>query len=105
MRQLDRQGCAVTTVPTGMDALELLAEIDFDLIVVDLQLAGMDGLDLIRKIRLKERSAKRTPVIVLTSAVSTAEEQSVVKAGADAYLSRPVQAVDLRRVLEASATR
>ena len=104
MRQLDRQGCAVTTVPTGMDALELLGEIDFDLIVMDLQLAGMDGLDLIRKIRLKERSAKRTPVIVLTSAVSTVEEQSVLKAGADAYLSRPVQAVDLRRVLEASAT-
>ena len=105
MRQLDRQGCAVTTVPTGMDALELLGEIDFDLIVMDLQLAGMDGLDLIRKIRLKERSAKRTPVIVLTSAVSTVEEQSVLKAGADAYLSRPVQAVDLRRVLEASAAR
>jgi signal transduction histidine kinase len=105
MRQLDRQGCAVTTVPTGMDALELLGEIDFDLIVMDLQLAGMDGLDLIRKIRLKGRSAKHTPVIVLTSAVSTAEEQSVLKAGADAYLSRPVQAVDLRRVLEAGATR
>ena len=53
VRQLDRQGCAVTTVPTGMEALELLPEIDFDLIVIDLQLAGMDGLDLIRKIRLK----------------------------------------------------
>ena len=44
-------------------------------------------------------------MIVLTSTVSAAEEQSVRKAGADAYLSRPVQAMDLRRVLEAGAAK
>jgi CheY-like chemotaxis protein len=104
LRHLDREGCEVTTVQTGPDALELLAGIDFDLIVMDVQAAGMDALKLIREIRFREGATKHTPLIVLAAAASITEEESVLSAGADAYLSQPVQAVDLRRVLEASAT-
>lgn len=105
MRHLDRQGCSMTAVPTGMDALEMLSDSDFDLIVMDFHTTGMDGLKLIREIRRNERSEKRTPMIVLTENPVPAEEQSVLNAGADAYLGRPVQAGDLRRVMEAAATR
>jgi signal transduction histidine kinase/ligand-binding sensor domain-containing protein/ActR/RegA family two-component response regulator len=102
--RLDLEGCDLTTVPSGAQALELLTGIDFELIVVDLKAAGMDALKLIREIRSRESSTKHTPLIVLTDAPSIAEEEGVLDAGADAYLSRPVQARDLRRVLQTSAT-
>jgi signal transduction histidine kinase/ligand-binding sensor domain-containing protein len=104
-RQLERQGCAVTTVPSGTDALNLLSGTEFDLIVMDLNRSGMDSVNLIREMRLKERSGRRIPIVVLTGAPSASEEEQVLAAGSDAYLSRPVQAGDLRRVLESTLAR
>jgi signal transduction histidine kinase/ligand-binding sensor domain-containing protein/ActR/RegA family two-component response regulator len=104
VRQLERQGCEVSTVPTSVDALELLSQSEFDLIVIDLERLGSEATGLIRDIRRGEDGLKHTPTIVLASRVSTREEEEVLNAGADAYLSRPVQALDLKRVLATSAT-
>jgi CheY-like chemotaxis protein len=104
MRQLERQGCEVSTVPTSVDALELLSQSEFDLIVIDLEMLGSEATGLLRDIRRREDGLKHTPTIVLASRASTREEEEVLNAGADAYLSRPVQALDLKRVLATSAT-
>ncbi len=104
MRHLERQGCAVTTVPSGADALELLEQTAFDLIVIDLELTGMNSLELVREIRSRAKGISRPSLIALTAKPTLAEEKKILSAGADAYLSRPVQAVDLRRVLQSSAT-
>jgi CheY-like chemotaxis protein len=103
VRQLERQGCAVTTVPTGIDALELLSKSEFDLIVMDFEMTGMDSIRLIRDIRLREVGLRHTPIIVLTSNTSEIEQAQVLRAGADAYMSRPVQMLELKRFLEANA--
>jgi CheY-like chemotaxis protein/GGDEF domain-containing protein len=104
MRQLERQGFAVTAVPDGREALELLQQLDFDIVLLDYQLLRADRLELIRDIRNGEKGGRRRPVIVLTTTPSETEEESVLKAGADAYLARPVQADDFKRFLETSAS-
>jgi len=79
-------GLAVDVACTGPDGAELGRQANYDLIVLDLMLPGMDGLAVLRTIRAKGQSA---PVLVLTA---VGEKTSIVKllnAGADDYIAKP----------------
>ena len=79
-------GWAVDVANNGLDGRELCQQADYDLVVLDLMLPGLDGAGVLRGIRAKGAG---TPVLVLTA---VAEKSSVVKllnAGADDYLAKP----------------
>ena len=79
-------GLAVDVARTGLDGVELGRQTNYDLIVLDLMLPGMDGLAVLKAIRAKGQTA---PVLVLTA---VGEKTSIVKllnAGADDYLAKP----------------
>jgi two-component system response regulator PhoP len=79
-------GLAVDVAATGLDAAELGRQTNYDLILLDLMLPGMDGLAVLKAIRAKGQTA---PVLVLTA---VGEKTSIVKllnAGADDYLAKP----------------
>ena len=79
-------GVAVDVAQTGVDGAELGRQANYDLIVLDLMLPGMDGLAVLKAIRAKGQTA---PVLVLTA---VGEKTSIVKllnAGADDYLAKP----------------
>ena len=91
---LSPKGCnwTLTEAETGFQALELLRTRDFDLVLVDLSLPGMNGLDLIRRIKA-EMSAVRVLVLSMH-----AEEQYALrafKAGADGYVTKDMAATEL----------
>lgn len=93
---------AVQAVPSGEEAVERLEDEQFDLVLMDVQLDGMSGLETIEKIRAFERSATRAdvPVAVLSGYSDAEQERKAKEAGADLYLLKPVDIEELKRLLE-----
>jgi len=89
---LNREGYNVTTTICGADALSAADEVDFDVVVLDMHMPGMSGIEVCR--RLKGRGG--IPVIFLTADDSEPSELGGLDAGGDEYLVKPVSA----RVIE-----
>jgi signal transduction histidine kinase/ActR/RegA family two-component response regulator len=89
---LERRGHTVTLADNGAAALKRAEERDFDVILTDVQMPEMDGLTAIRLLR--ERDAKRgtrTPVVVLTAHAMQGDRERFLAAGADGYITKPIQ--------------
>ena len=85
---LQRQGYQVRTAHNGVMALEMIATEQPHLILTDLMMPGMSGLELLQEIRQDERLSS-TPVILLTAKVDDETRIEGVEQGADAYLGKP----------------
>ena len=97
---LERQGFSVDWVLDGKEALERLKEKKYDIIILDLMLPSVDGLELCQKVR-QEGKNKETPIIVLTA---LGDEDTKVKgfaAGADDYVTKPFSVKELLARIEA----
>ncbi|TDV61257.1 response regulator transcription factor [Pseudomonas sp. LP_7_YM] len=90
---LNRQGYAVDWLADGRDAIHQGASEPYDLIVLDLGLPGLPGLEVLQKWRAGGLS---TPVLVLTARGSWAERIEGLKAGADDYLTKPFHPEELQ---------
>jgi DNA-binding response OmpR family regulator len=93
---LEERGHAVDFAADGVTGLHLAVVNDFDAIVLDLNLPGMDGLEVCRKLRQEAR--KQTPVLMLTARDALENKLEGFEAGADDYLVKPfaLQEVDAR---------
>ncbi len=91
-------GVKYTLVPGGHEALSLLAREQFDVVLMDLQMPGMDGKETTR--RLREDLKCEVPVVALSAYAQTEEKQKCLEAGMDAYLTKPVKEEDLFETLE-----
>jgi len=98
-RLLERAGCSVIAVPNGYDALAQMSHSEFDLILMDLQMPGMDGIEATRELRRREDGKRRSMVVMLSGSATAEDRERAKGAGADAYLLKPVQMDELRRVL------
>lgn len=78
----------------GIEALEKLALNQIDLIIADLNMPRMDGLELIRTIR-ESSSYDRVPIIMLTTETDEAEKKEALKRGANIYLVKPMPPIML----------
>jgi CheY-like chemotaxis protein/two-component sensor histidine kinase len=89
------------TAANGKDALQALLAKPFDLVLLDIQLPVMNGLEMLEKLRNdnKYQSVARTPVVVVTAYAMKGDRERFLKAGADDYLSKPFSHNDLREVL------
>lgn len=101
-RGLRGEGWTVTLAQSGEDALELLAQDDFDVIVLDLMLPGISGQDVCRRIRAKQNA---TPVIMLTAMGDVDDRVKGLRLGADDYLAKPFDFDELVARIEALARR
>ncbi|WP_219472143.1 response regulator transcription factor [Nonomuraea rhizosphaerae] len=90
-RGLRELGHAVTSSPTALDGLRLAVEDRPDLIVLDLGLPDLDGVDMLRMLR----AVSRVPVIVATARDGDAEMVPVLDAGADDYVVKPYSSAQL----------
>ena len=89
-RYLELSGHDVLAVSNGLDALAQLGQLRISLVVLDMHMPGMDGLEVCRRIRARAEWRK-IPIIFLTAApVDDALEQAALEAGGDEYLHRPV---------------
>jgi two-component system, OmpR family, alkaline phosphatase synthesis response regulator PhoP len=89
---LEREGYDVFLVDNGTSALDQLREKDFDLIVLDLMLPGLGGLEVARTIR---ETNIRFPILMLTAKSSKKDREIGLEAGADDYLTKPFHLPEL----------
>ena len=83
---LKSSGFAVDVARTGPDGLDMALGAEFDTLIVDIMLPGMDGFALIEKLRAK---GKNTPIIVLSARGRVGDRIKGLEAGADDYLTKP----------------
>jgi two-component system response regulator HydG len=105
-RNLTSQGYRVFTAADVGQALSILASTKIDLVITDLKLPGVSGLDLIRHVR---ENLKDTEVVMITGYPSVESAVAAVKSGAEEYLAKPFTKEELfatvRRVMEKLSTR
>ena len=87
---LSSEGYKVLTALGGLEALEIMDREAVDLTMIDINMPGMDGYTLIRKIR-SDNIFGEVPVIITTTEAEAKDKQKGFEAGANAYLVKPVQ--------------
>lgn len=100
-RRLSRQGFEVHTSSSGPEALDRLQHETFDLILLDLLMPGMDGHEVLRRLKAEPR-LREIPVIVLSAMDDTDGVVRCILAGAEDYLAKPFNVILLRARLSAS---
>jgi len=101
-RGLSEEGHEAVGVGTGTEGLELAAQQSFDVIVCDILLPGVNGFQIVRKLR---EQAIWAPVLMLTAKDGEWDEAEALDAGADGYLTKPFSYVVLKAHLRALARR
>ena len=100
LRLLERGGHTVVAAANGHEALAILARDRPDLILMDVQMPGMDGLEATRRIRSMEQpGAPRIPIVALTAHAMSGDRDDCLAAGMDAYLTKPIRVDELRRIV------
>ena len=97
---LDNLGYRAEVVDNGILALEALARDDFDLVLMDCQMPGMDGYETTRRLRAREAGATRLPVIALTANALAGDAQKCFDAGMDDYLAKPFEVIAFEQKLD-----
>ena len=96
---LQRSGYTIRSARDAEAGLTLAAECQPDLILMDIHLPGMDGLDATKRLK-RESATQAIPVVALTALAMTGDEARIRAAGCDGYIAKPI---DYRKFLETVA--
>jgi signal transduction histidine kinase/DNA-binding response OmpR family regulator len=100
-RLLEKRGHRVTVVGNGRQALEALEKQAYDLVLMDVQMPEMDGLEATAAIRRREHAdGPRQPVVALTAHAMKGDKDRCLAAGMDGYLAKPIRTQELDALLD-----
>ena len=100
LKMLQEQGHTVAVAGNGREALATLARQTFDLVLMDVQMPEMDGLEATAALRAQERATGgHLPVIALTAHAMTGDRERCLAAGVDDYVPKPIQPAELRKAI------
>ena len=89
---LEQVGLTVTSVGNGLEAVEAFSAEPFDLVLMDIQMPVMDGVEATRRIRIQEGDARRTPIIAMTANAMKRDREACLEAGMDDFVAKPLDA-------------
>jgi CheY-like chemotaxis protein len=96
VRLLQKIGHTVMVVGNGRDAVLMLDDQDFDLVLMDVQMPDMDGIEATRVIREKEKATrKHVPIIAMTAHAMKGDRERCLAAGMDGYIAKPIRPAEL----------
>lgn len=99
--RLEQQNHEVTVAWSGIEAVEAFKKTRFDVILMDIQMPGMGGLEATRRIRAIEGGTDRhVPIIAITAAVMQEEKEKYLKSGIDAVVAKPVNFKTLFKIMD-----
>ncbi len=105
-RMLQKMGHTVAIAGNGIEALELVAGTDFDLVLMDLQMPEMDGITATKKIREQELETKRhLPIVAVTAHAMKGDRERCLEAGMDGYIPKPISARQVEDAIRKYARR
>ncbi len=97
---LQSQGYSLIEAEDGISGLAMVQELEPPLVLLDIGLPGMDGLEVVGRIKADER-LREIPVIALTASAMRGDRERFLAAGCDDYLSKPIQAMELINMVKA----
>ncbi len=101
---LETRGIRVTEACSGEQAVALAAADRFDLILMDIQMPGMSGVEAARRIRQQERGHRHTPVIAVTAHAYPEQREKILAGGIEDCITKPLESQNLWHLLERWAT-
>ncbi|HXE91617.1 MAG TPA: response regulator [Terriglobales bacterium] len=105
VKLLEKQGHRVAVAATGREALAAVEREPFDVVLMDVQMPEMDGLEATRALRERERTTGgHMPVIAMTAHAMSGDRERCLEAGMDAYVAKPIQKQQLVAALQSVST-
>jgi two-component system cell cycle response regulator DivK len=86
---LSMRNCDISTSNSGENAIEFITQEKPDLILMDIQLNGISGIDIIQELKVLEHT-KHIPIIAITAFAMKHDEARIIQSGCDMYISKPV---------------
>lgn len=96
---LERAGVEVTVASNGAEAVGIVLEQDFSLVLMDVQMPVMDGLEATRRIREAGKSRRALPIVAMTAHATTMDREHSLRAGMNDHLTKPINPEELYAAL------
>jgi CheY-like chemotaxis protein len=103
LRFLEKLGCQADLAVNGLEALKALEYKFYDLILMDIQMPEMDGLETTRRIRRKEKDAmaiNRAKIVAMTANTMAEDRENCILTGMDDFIGKPIRIDELDRMLQ-----
>jgi len=97
---LNRRGHVTHLATTGVEALKAWAPHRYNVVLMDIQMPEMDGIEAPRRIRELEGTGCHTPIIAVTARTVAGDREECLAAGMDAYVSKPIRAPELMEAID-----
>jgi CheY-like chemotaxis protein len=105
LRMLEKFGCSADVASNGLEALEALHRQPYDLVLMDMHMPEMDGLEATKQIRRSLASERQPRIVALTAAALREDQEACLAAGMDAFLTKPVRPEHLASILRTTHRR
>jgi CheY-like chemotaxis protein len=100
VKMLNEKGHSVDTANNGLEVVELYERGNYDVVLMDIQMPIMNGMEAVQKIRQKENKFKYTPIIAMTAYALQGDREKFLSQGMDEYVVKPIQMNELFFALE-----
>ena len=100
VEMLKRLGCRVDVAGNGLEAVEALRQLPYDLIFMDCDMPIMNGFDATRAIRAEERGRRHVPIVAVTASALKGDSERCMAVGMDDFMSKPFRLQDMARRVE-----
>jgi len=99
---LEKSGYTVVTAEDGQEAYEKLSNLDFDLIIMDIQMPVMNGLEATKAIRYSVKLGEKAkiPIIAMTAYAMSGDKEEFISAGMNDYIAKPVDMAELEEAIK-----
>lgn len=106
LKLLEKIGCKVEVAENGLEAVEKYGEGSFDIVIMDVQMPGMDGLEATKRIRgMTDESKRNVPILALTAHAMKGDKERCLQAGMNGYIAKPVDPESLRSAIISTLNR